>query len=59
MDNDYESQESLDLPPKESRRFRAALGMTDDYFTDVPLDPRDDQVNLYLDALMGLTANAR
>lgn len=58
-DNDYESQASLDLPPEESRRFRAALGMTEDYYTDVPLDPPDDQVNLYVDALMGLTADVR
>jgi hypothetical protein len=58
-DNDYESQQSLDLPPEESRRYRALLGMADDYYTDVPPDPPDDQVNLYIDALMGLTADAR
>lgn len=58
-DNDYEWQESLDLPPDESRHLRATLGMDDDYYTDVPQDPPDDQSNLYLDALMGLTADAR
>jgi hypothetical protein len=58
-DNDYESQESLDLPPAESRKFRSLLGMADDYYTDVPPDPPDDRANLYIDALMGLTADAR
>ena len=58
-DNDYESQVSLDLPPEESRQFRSLLGMADDYYTAVPHDPPDDQVELYLDALMGLTSNVR
>ena len=58
-DNDYEWQECLDLPPEESRRVRTRLGMNDDYYTDVPPDPPDDQTKLYLDALMGLTADAR
>jgi len=58
-DNDYESQGSLDLPPEAGRRFRETLGMADDYYTDVPPDPPDNQANLYVDALMGLTADAR
>jgi hypothetical protein len=58
-DNDYELQESLDLPPEESRRFRAALGMAEDYYTDVPPDPADEQAKLYVDALTGLTVDAR
>jgi len=58
-DNDYELEESLDMPPEESKRFRAVLGMADDYYTDVPLDPPDEQAKLYVDALMGLTADAR
>lgn len=58
-DNDYASQESLDLPPEKSRQFRSLLGMADDYYTDVPPDPPDDQANLYIDALVGLTADAR
>jgi hypothetical protein len=58
-DNDYELEESLDLPPEESKRFRAVLGMADDYYTDVPPDPPDEQAELYVDALMGLTADAR
>ncbi|MEA1949745.1 MAG: hypothetical protein U9N87_00045 [Planctomycetota bacterium] len=58
-DNDYEWQESQDLPPEESKRLYATLGIDDDYYTDVPQDPPDDQTNLYLDALMGLTASTR
>ena len=58
-DNDYEMQVSLDLPPEESERLRATLGMTEDYYTDVPPDPRDEQIDLYVDALRGLTADAR
>ncbi len=58
-DNDYELQEPLDLPPEKSRRFRGLLGMADDYYTDVPPDPPDDQANLFIDALMGLTTDAR
>lgn len=58
-DNDYESQAILDLPPEESRRFRTKLGIEDDYYTDVPPDPSDEQINLYVDALIGLTADVR
>jgi hypothetical protein len=58
-DNDYESQVSLDIAPEESRRIRALLGIDDNYYTEVLPDPPDDQANLYLDALMGLTADAR
>jgi hypothetical protein len=58
-DNDYECQESLDLPPDLSRRLRAIMGMDDDYYTDVPPDPTNDQAKLYVDALVGLTADAR
>ena len=58
-DNDYEWQDSLDLPPEESRRMRTALGMDDDYFTDVPPDPPDGQVQRYVDILRDLTADAR
>ena len=58
-DNDYEWQGSLDAPPEESRRVRDILGVAGDYYTDVPPDPPDDQVALYVDALMGLTADVR
>ena len=55
-DNDYEAQERLDLPPEQSNQLKEVLGVEDDYYTDVPADPRDDQFNLYVDALKGLTA---
>ena len=58
-DNDYESEESLDLPPEKSKHLRQMLGMSDDYYTEVPPDPPDNQARLYVDALMGLTADAR
>ncbi len=58
-DNDYKWQENQDLPPEESKRLYDTLGIDEDYYTDVPEDPPDEQTNLYLDALMGLTANAR
>ena len=58
-DNDYEWQDHLDLPPEESKRMRAALGMDDDYYTDVPPDPHDDQAQRYVDMLRDLTADAR
>jgi hypothetical protein len=58
-DNDYESEESLDLPPEQSRHLRAIMGMDDNYYTDVPADPTDDQAKLYVDSLVGLTAEAR
>ncbi len=58
-DQDYAWQDCLDVPPEESRRVRDTLGVADDYYTDVPPDPPDDQVTIYVDALMGLTADAR
>lgn len=58
-DNDYEWQDSMDLPPEESRRMRAALGMDEDYYTDVPPDPPDDQAQRYVAILWDLTAEVR
>ena len=58
-DNDYQWQETQDLPPEESKLLHTMLDIDDDYYADVPQDPPDDQFNLYLDALMGLTADAR
>ena len=58
-DNDYESQQNLDLPPNKSKFLRNTLGVADDYYTAIAPDPPDNQVNLYLDALKGLTASVR
>ncbi len=53
------AQQPLDLPPEQSRRLKRVLGMEDNYYTDVPPDPPDNQFNLYVDALKGLTTEAR
>ena len=58
-DNDYDIREGLDLPPEQSQKIRDKLGMADDYLTDIPDDPPDEQASLYIDALKGLTAQAR
>jgi len=58
-DNDYESQQNLDLPPDKSSFMRNTFGVADDYYTAIAPDPPDNQVNLYLDAIKGLTAPGR
>ena len=58
-DADYEMQSMLDTSPDVSERVKQDLGINDDYFTAVPPDPPDEQVRLYLDALIGLTLEAR
>jgi hypothetical protein len=58
-DNDYEWQEPLDISPDAGNAVKSVLGMDDAYYTAVPEDPPDNQANLYLDALMGLTAEVR
>jgi hypothetical protein len=58
-DDDYASDQCLDLPPEEAKQHREELGITDDYYTDIPPDPPDDQLDLYLDALRGLTIDVR
>ena len=35
------------------------MGVSETYYTAVPHDPPDDQLNLYLDALKGLTPRGR
>ena len=49
----------LDLPPEQSEQFRDVLGMAEDDLTDIPADPPDDQAKLSINALIGLTAQAR
>ncbi|MFB3106225.1 MAG: hypothetical protein ACE1ZA_15075 [Pseudomonadales bacterium] len=34
---------TLDLPPDKNREFKQALGIRDDYFTDIPPDANDQQ----------------
>ena len=35
------------------------MGISDNYYTAVAHDPPDDQINLYIDALMGLSPRGR
>ena len=43
-DEDWQLDDrALDLPPDKSREFKQTLGIRDDYFTDVPPDPNDQQ----------------
>ncbi len=58
-DADFEAQDRLDADPDTSRQLNEILGISDNYYTDVAYDPPDDQLNLYLDALMGLTPRGR
>ena len=43
-DEDWQMDDrALDLPPDKSRVFKQALGIRDDYFTDVPPDANNQQ----------------
>ncbi len=53
-DSDYDLQATLDIPPEASRRLKGDLGIDNDYFTAIPPDPPDEQLRLYVDALVGL-----
>ena len=58
-DRDFELQLHLDADPDKSRGVKEMMGISEDYYTAVAHDPPDDQVNLYLDALKGLTPCGR
>jgi hypothetical protein len=58
-DTDFEAQDRLDADPDASRALDQFMGISDNYYTEVAHDPPDDQVNLYIDALMGLTPRGR
>ena len=58
-DADFEAQERLDVDPDASRNLDELMGIPDNYYTAVAYDPPDDQINLYIDALMGLTPRGR
>jgi hypothetical protein len=58
-DNDLEMQEGMDIDPDTSRSLKRILGIPDNYYIEVPSDVRDGQVNLYIDALKGLTPRGR
>ena len=58
-DDDFEMQVGMDADPDVSRSLKHTLGISDDYYVDVPCDVPDKQVNLYIDALKGLTPHGR
>ena len=58
-DNDFEMREGMDADPDTSSALKEVLGIPEDYFTEVPFDVPDDQLDLYIDALKGLTPRGR
>ena len=58
-DNDFEVQEGMDVDPDASRSLKRVLGIPDNYYIEVPCDLPDGQINLYIDALKGLTPRGR
>jgi hypothetical protein len=58
-DTDFEAQDRLDADPDMTRKMDELMGVPANYYTEVPYDPPDGQINLYLDALMGLTPQGR
>lgn len=58
-DTDFEAQDRLDADPDKVRELDELMGVPEDYYTEVAHDPPDDQINLYVDALMGLTPQGR
>ena len=58
-DNDFEVQEGMDADPDASYTVKELLGIPENYYTEVPLDVADNQLNLYIDALKGLTPRGR
>ncbi len=58
-DADFEAQDRLDADPDTSRNLKLIMGISENYYTDVAHDPPDNQLNLYIDALMGLTPRGR
>ena len=58
-DTDFEAQDRLDAAPDASRALDQFMGISDNYYTQVAYDPPDDQINLFIDALMGLTPRGR
>jgi len=58
-DNDFEAQDRLDADPDTSSNLKQVMGISENYYTDVAHDPPDDQINIYLFALKGLTPRGR
>lgn len=49
----------MDADPDVSRAVKGYMGVAESYYSAVPLDPPDEQLNLYVDALKGLTPSGR
>lgn len=47
-DNDWEEVDRLDAEPDTSRRMKDALGLPDDYYIAVPVDPDDTETELLI-----------
>ena len=58
-DRDFEIEEHLDADPDSASAIKGVMGIPTNYFTAVPVDPPDDQLKLYVDALMGLSPRGR
>ncbi|MCZ6855039.1 MAG: hypothetical protein O7G86_14095 [Gammaproteobacteria bacterium] len=58
-DRDFELQVHLDADPDKSRDVKEMMGISEEYYATVAYDPPDDQLNLYFDALKGLTPRGR
>lgn len=58
-DNDFEMQIGMDVAPETGKDMKQKLGISDDYYVAIPPDIADAQINLYLDALKGLTPAGR
>jgi hypothetical protein len=59
QDRDFELIAHLDADPEVSRAVKGYMGVSETYYSAVPDDPPDDQLNLYVDALKGLTPSGR
>jgi hypothetical protein len=58
-DRDFEIECQLDADPDASRELQETMGISENYHTAVPQDPSGAELNLYLDALKGLTPRGR
>ena len=54
-DSDYEDERLfLDKPPEEAREFKGIMGMSDDYFLEIPEDLKPEQIKAKLAELKKL-----
>ena len=57
-DDDWDMIDHLDAPPEVAIRIKAKLGISDDYFIAIPVDPSDAEAERLLAVLMMLTKDA-